>query len=110
VRQYWVYILSSRSRQLYVGATNDLALRLAQHRSSDSGFTHRYRVHRLVYFEPTGNPWSAIQREKQIKAFSRAKKVQLIQSMNPAWNDLGALLNLVETTATSTADPSLRSG
>jgi putative endonuclease len=96
VRHYCVYILSSRSRHLYVGITNNLAIRLAQHRESDHGFTNRYRIDRLVYFESGNDPWAAIRREKQIKGYSRAKKLQLITSMNPAWNDLGILLGLVE--------------
>jgi putative endonuclease len=103
VRQYFVYILSSRSRQLYVGITNNLHLRLAQHREGKHGYTSRYRIHRLVYWEMTTQAMVAIEREKQIKAFRREKKVGLIQSMNPAWNDLAGELGL-------TADPSLRSG
>jgi putative endonuclease len=87
---YYVYILSSWTRTLYVGVTNDLELRLAQHRdrTSSSGFTHRYRVDRLVYFECTPNVRAAIAREKQIKAWRRSKKVDLISANNPEWRDL----------------------
>ena len=103
MRQYFIYILSSRSRQLYVGVTNDLALRLAQHRVSDRGFTAKYRVSRLVYWETTNDVRVAIAREKQIKGYRREKKIALIRSMNAAWNDLAESLGL-------TADPSLPSG
>ena len=96
VRQYVVYILSSRSRQLYVGVTNSLAHRLEQHRAGKVSYTARYRIHRLVYSEMTESPYSAIAREKQIKKLTRAKKIALIQSMNPAWNELAALFGLRE--------------
>jgi putative endonuclease len=88
VRQYYVYILSSRSRQLYIGVTNDLVRRLDQHRQHASGFTTKYRIERLVYYEIANDPMVAIAREKQLKGFRRAKKIALIAAMNPAWNDL----------------------
>ncbi|MGH7678682.1 MAG: GIY-YIG nuclease family protein [Gemmatimonadaceae bacterium] len=88
MRQFYVYILSSRSRTLYVGVTNDLIKRLTQHRQGTSGFTAKYRVNRLVYFEVTERPLIAIAREKQIKAYRREKKVALVTSMNPGWDDL----------------------
>jgi len=94
VRTYYVYILSSRSRTLYVGVTNNLARRLAQHRRGQSTFTRRYRICRLVYFETTNDAMSAIAREKQIKAYRRSKRTALITSVNPAWNDLAELLGL----------------
>jgi putative endonuclease len=68
--------------------TNDLLRRLVQHRESNAGFTAKYRIGRLVYFEIAGQVAVVIAREKQIKAFRRAKKIALITSMNPAWNDL----------------------
>ena len=88
MRQYYVYILSGRSRQLYVGVTNDLRRRLMQHREAREGFTAKYRIGRLVYFETASQVVAAIAREKQSKAFRRDKKIALITSANPAWNDL----------------------
>ncbi len=89
-RTYYVYILSSRPNgTLYVGVTNDLERRLLEHRDGTvEGFTKRYAVHRLVHFEETDAVTAAIAREKQIKGWSRAKKVALIQSENPEWRDL----------------------
>jgi putative endonuclease len=107
VRQYFVYILASRSRQLYVGVTNNLAVRLAQHRLAETGFTAKYRVCRLVHFETTTDVNAAIAREKQIKGFRREKKIALIKAMNPAWNDLAEGLGLAAQELT--ADSSLRS-
>ncbi len=88
-RAYYVYILGSRSRTLYTGVTGDLQRRLLQHKQSDSaGFTARYHVTRLVYYEIFGDPKAAIAREKEIKGWRRAKKVALIKAMNPKWLDL----------------------
>ena len=87
--QYFVYIVSSRSRVLYVGVTNDLHLRLAQHRARQiPGFTAKYHVNQLVFFESTPNISAAIAREKQIKGWLRRKKIALIEEMNPTWRDL----------------------
>ena len=84
-----VYLLSSLSRRLYVGVSGDLFARIWQHRSGVvPGFTSRYRITRLVWFETTGNIRAAIEREKQIKNWSRARKVELIESANPGWIDL----------------------
>jgi putative endonuclease len=101
MRQYWVYVLASRSRVLYTGVTNNLELRVAQHREGRFGFTAKYRVTRLVYCEETSNVADAIAREKQIKAWTRVKRVALIESVNPTWDDL---------LPPEKADPSLRSG
>ncbi|MFP6594040.1 MAG: GIY-YIG nuclease family protein [Dehalococcoidia bacterium] len=88
-RNYYVYILASRSKVLYVGVTNDLERRLAQHRSnSDRGFVARYNVDRLVWFGDTDDVVSAIEIEKQIKGWRRARKVELIEADNPEWSDL----------------------
>jgi putative endonuclease len=90
-RSYFVYILSNRSRTLYVGVTNDLQRRVYEHKHNlVPGFTSRYRIDRLVYFEGTGDVQAAIAREKQLKGWLRAKKVGLIESVNPTWEDLGA--------------------
>jgi len=89
VRSYWVYILSSGSGTLYVGVTSNLIVRLAEHRSGIvEGFTSKYAVNRLVYYEETSDVWVALAREKQIKGWSRKKKVELIRKVNPSWRDL----------------------
>lgn len=89
-RQYWVYILSNaRHTVLYTGVTGDLLKRIYEHRShAIRGFTARYNVVQLVYYEACPEVESAIAREKQIKAGSRARKVALIEGMNPEWADL----------------------
>jgi putative endonuclease len=88
-RQYFVYILASRSRTLYTGVTNDILRRLEEHRSEQPGsFTAKYRIDRLVFLESTSDIGAAIAREKQIKGWRRSKKVDLIESVNPAWEDL----------------------
>ncbi len=92
-RTYFVYITASRSRVLYVGVTRDLNRRVFEHRlGCNPGFTKRFRVTRLVYFEFTNNIMAAIAREKQIKGWSRSKKLALISSANPEWNDLTVLV------------------
>ena len=90
---YWVYILSNwNHRVLYTGVTNDLTRRLYEHQSGlHDGFTKKYHVHCLVYFEQTPDVNAAIAREKQIKNLSRAKKEALVEQMNPDWNDLSEL-------------------
>ena len=88
-RNYYVYILASRSRTLYVGVTNNIERRLAEHRAGvASPFSWRYGVRRLVFLECTPSPRDAIAREKQIKRWTRAKKVALIETNNPQWVDL----------------------
>ena len=89
MRQYYVYILSSYQRTTYVGVTSNLERRLYEHRNHlVPGFTSRYNVNRLVYFETTSDVHAAISREKEIKAWRREKKVRLIESVNPDWKDL----------------------
>jgi putative endonuclease len=89
VRTYFVYILANRSRTLYTGVTNNLARRLHEHRTGlVSGFTDTYAIHRLVHVEAMATPRDAIAREKQIKRWTRAKKVALIEATNPEWVDL----------------------
>jgi putative endonuclease len=88
---YCVYIMASRSRVLYVGTTNDLQRRVFQHKNrSIPGFTSRYRVNRLVYYEQTPNSRAAIARERQIKGWLREKKCRLVEEKNLAWEDLAA--------------------
>ena len=88
MRQFHVYILSSRSRNLYIGVTNNLHRRLQMHRAGDVCSTARYRIVRLVYVESTDDVRAAIAREKQLKGWRRERKLSLISSMNPAWDDL----------------------
>ena len=90
MRQYYVYILASRSRRLHIGVTNNLLRRVYRHRNAESEFTARYRITRLVYFETTRDVLSAIAREKQLKGWVRKKKLALIQGANPTWDDLAA--------------------
>jgi putative endonuclease len=86
---YWVYIMSNRSHRLYVGVTNNLAIRVSQHRDGRPGsFTTRYRLTRLAYYEGYGDVRAAITREKQLKGWSRERKIALVRSMNPHWQDL----------------------
>lgn len=83
--------MASRSRVLYTGMTNDLKRRIYQHKNKlIEGFTSKYNVTQLVYFESTSDVKSAIVREKQIKAWTRTKRVALIETMNPTWKDLSA--------------------
>jgi putative endonuclease len=92
-RSYFVYIVASRSRNLYAGVTNNLERRIIEHREGlVPGFSKRYRIHRLVYYELFGNIRAAIAREKQIKAWSRKKKIALIEADNPTWVDLAESL------------------
>ena len=88
-RRYFVYLMASKSRVLYVGMTNDLERRVWEHRSGDgSAFTKKYHVHKLVYFEETDDVTAAIEREKQLKGWKRERKVALIEAGNPKWLDL----------------------
>jgi putative endonuclease len=88
-RQYFVYMTASVSRVLYVGVTGDLVRRVWEHREKlVSGFTEKYCVDRLVYYEVADSPLAAIAREKQIKGYRREKKLALIAAMNPEWRDL----------------------
>lgn len=90
---YFVYIVASRSRNLYTGVTNDLERRILEHRQGlVPGFTKRYRVHRLVYYESFGDIKAAIAREKQVKHWDRQKRLALITSQNPTWKDLTEFL------------------
>jgi putative endonuclease len=90
VRSYWVYILASKPRgTLYIGVTNGLIFRLEQHRAGKgASFTRKYRVHQLVWFQEFSGVREAIQREKTMKEWPRAWKVNLIERENPHWSDL----------------------
>ncbi len=88
---YFIYILASRSRTLYVGVTNNLLFRIRQHRAGKAdSFTARHRIHRLVYFERFDDIRLAIKREKYLKHFTRDEKIALIAKGNPTWVDLSA--------------------
>jgi putative endonuclease len=89
IKPYWVYIMSGRTKTLYVGVTNDVERRAYEHRHKlVPGFTTKYGLDRLVYFEEHTDVREAIGREKQIKSWRRAKKVALVESLNPRWRDL----------------------
>jgi putative endonuclease len=87
--RYYVYIMSSQTRVLYIGVTNFLERRVQQHKDGvGSAFTSRYRVHRLVHYEETSDVYAALERERHLKGWTRARKVALVESMNPDWRDL----------------------
>ncbi len=88
-KQYFVYILTSKSGTLYTGMTNNLQRRVYQHKNKMvDGFTKKYNVDRLVYYEMFSDVRDAIAREIQIKGWLRKKKIDLIESQNPKWQDL----------------------
>src|SRR3974390_2298290 len=119
MRRYYVYIMASKSRVLYIGITNDIWRRVWEHKNDVfPGFTSKYRVHRLVYFETFHYVGNAIAREKYLKGWLREKKVALIRSSNPTWEDLSEQWFVeknvkrikLEGTNREKAGPSLRSG
>ena len=89
-KTFYVYILTNKyNNVMYVGVTNNLTRRLYEHKNElVDGFTKRYHVHKLVYYESTGDPVSAITREKEIKGWTRAKKNALAESKNPKWEEI----------------------
>ncbi|NGP77907.1 GIY-YIG nuclease family protein [Balneolaceae bacterium YR4-1] len=89
-KAYYVYFMTSISRVLYIGVTNNIYARVQRHKNPKNGtsFTGRYRVYRLVYCEIFSNIYDALDREKQIKKWRREKKLDLITSVNPCWKDL----------------------
>ena len=91
MRKYFVYILASRKRTLYIGVTSSIGRRIWEHKQKlVPGFTKRYNVDRLVYYEWTLDPNEAIAREKTLKGWRRVKKVSLLEQDNPSWDDLAA--------------------
>jgi putative endonuclease len=89
MKRYFVYIMTNKSRTLYTGITSNLQKRIYQHKQKNiPGFTKRYNITKLVYYEEPNDVRSAIEREKQIKGWLRQKKIDLIESMNPEWKDL----------------------
>ncbi len=114
--RFYVYILSSKSRRIYTGITNNLARRVWQHKRGEiEGFTQKYKITRLVYYEVFQYVGNAIRREKVIKDWTRAKRIALIERDNPTWDDLaehwGKPLEPLNSVARQArAGPSLRSG
>ncbi|AZQ57545.1 GIY-YIG nuclease family protein [Maribacter sp. MJ134] len=94
MHRYYVYILTNKNHSvLYVGFTNNLKRRLKEHRSkSNSGFTGRYNVHKLIWFETSSYVINSIKREKQLKKWNRKWKENLVNDMNPDWKDLTWML------------------
>ncbi len=89
MRQYFVYIMTNQSGTLHVGITNNLERRVYEHKNSLlDGFTKKYQINKLIYYEETNDVIAAITREKQIKGWIRKKKIDLIESINPSWKDL----------------------
>ena len=94
---YCVYILASARKTLYIGVTNDLRRRLYEHKTgATSGFSTRYRIDRLVYYECADEVRSAIEREKQLKGWRCERKIELIEAHNPEWDDLADKVGLPE--------------
>ena len=89
MKEYYVYIMPNKRSTLYTGITNDLEQRVYQHQNKQiEGFTKRYNITQLVYFESSDDVTAAIAREKQIKGLLRSKKIELIKTLNPQWKDL----------------------
>ncbi len=89
MKLYYVYIMASLSKRLYTGMSGDLETRVLQHKQKQiEGFTKRYHINRLVYYETFRDVKEAIAREKQIKKWRREKRIMLIETMNPKWRDL----------------------
>lgn len=97
MKQYYVYIMASAWRTLYIGMTSNLEARVYQHKHKVfGGFTAEHNVNQLVYFEMYDHPSDAIGRERQLKRWVRAKKIGLVERMNPEWRDLSLEWNEVE--------------
>ncbi len=89
MEQYYVYVMTNKSRTLYTGITNNLERRVYEHKNKlIEGFTKKYNITKLVYYEIGNDVEAAITREKQIKGWLRRKKIDLIESVNPQWEDL----------------------
>ncbi len=97
---YYVYILTNNhGNVMYVGVTNNLEKRLAEHKNKEiDGFTKKYNLEKLVYYEHTNSIESAIMREKEIKKWRREKKNKLVEKLNPQWKDLGDFSHSFEMT------------
>jgi putative endonuclease len=104
--------MTNHTRTLYIGVTGDLYRRVMQHKLAETfGFTAKYKLNKLVYYEETPEVLSALEREKQLKGWRRSRKVDLIERMNPHWFDLaGHIAVQTEERQITRPDPSLRSG
>ena len=88
-KDFYVYILTNKSNTLYIGVTNNLYRRIYEHKNKlVDGFTKKYNINKLIYYEISDNPVSAIEREKELKGWSRRKKIDLIKKMNPDFKEL----------------------
>ena len=88
-RTYWVYIMTGASRALYIGMTGNLVQRVWQHKNKEvEGFTKRYNLTQLVYYESTHDVMAALEREKQLKGWMRARNRAIVSQFNPSWRDL----------------------
>lgn len=91
-KNYYVYILTNKSGTLYTGVTNNLVRRIYEHKNKlTPGFTSKYNINRLIYFEETDDICAAIAREKEIKGWRREKKIDLIERFNPEWKEIDVL-------------------
>jgi putative endonuclease len=106
-RRYYVYTMASRTHVFYVGMTNNIVRRVRQHKErAHEGFTARYNIDRLVWYEVWHYVRTAIARERQIKPWRREKKIRLIESLNPTWQDLSEEWGKPIQPLRRTADPS----
>ncbi len=111
MRDYYVYIMTNESGTLYTGVTNDLERRVYEHKEKLlEGFTKKYNITRLLYYEAIADIRDGIAREKQIKSWRRSKKLVLIRSLNPGWRDLAEGWYSQAVAIAEGSDPSLRSG
>ena len=92
MKEYYVYFLTNwNNKVMYIGVTGNLRRRIYEHKNElVDGFTKRYHIHKLVYFEQTSDVNAALEREKQLKKWTRAKKNRLVETVNPEWNDISA--------------------
>ena len=89
MNSYYFYIMTNKSKTIYAGVTNNLLRRIFEHKSKIAdGFTKKYNINKLVYYETFTHPNDAIRREKQVKGWLRIKKIKLIEKLNPEWKDL----------------------
>jgi putative endonuclease len=109
-KEYYVYILSNLTKRLYVGITNNLERRMYEHKNKHAdGFTAKYNLTRLVYFEDYKYVLDAIATEKQLKGWLRERKIALVESQNPNWDDLSEFWFPVKTDSSTTSEYGLRS-
>lgn len=89
MKNYYVYIVTNHSKTLYIGITNNLKRRIYEHKNKlIKGFTEKYNINKLIYYEETSDVRIAIEREKELKGWKREKKIRLIEEQNPLWVDL----------------------